>query len=484
MGDMLSQAEIDALLGGGGSSESEEPSAAADEPAMSATAGAPAPTSNTAEEPIAERPGILTSEQRDILGEIGNISMGTAATTLFTLLNQKVWITTPKVTEITWSALKTMYDRPCVGIRVAYKEGIVGTNVLILKERDVKIITNLMMGGDGTGADIETELTEIDLSAIGEAMNQMIGSSSTSLSSLTKMKIDIDTPLAFPIDFDDDRFFDQLGITDFEEDIVATAFRMEIGTLIDSQIMQMMPTRFAIGMVDALKNEMGYSGSDDSQPPAQAAPPAAPPPPAPAPQPAAPQPAPQPMAQPQQQPMQQQPMAPQPQMQQPMAPQQPMQQPMYDPAAYGGYGMPQQPQMQQPMQQPMYDPAYGGGYAMPPMQQPMMAPQQQAPPQQNVSVQSAQFQNFDFNSVIQEKENIGIIMDVPLEVNVELGRTTRLIKEILEFGPGTVVELNRIAGEPVDVYVNGKHVAKGEVVVIDENFGVRITDIVSVENRI
>jgi len=406
MGDMLSQEEINALLGASDDSGNGEDSAAA-----------------------STELDILSSEEKDILGEIGNISMGTAATTLFALLNQKVNITTPKVSVFSWRDLADRYDRPCVGIKVGYKEGLVGANVLVLKQVDVKIIADLMMGGSGD-VDADSELSELDLSAIAEAMNQMVGSSATSLSSMLNMKIDIDTPRAFILDFNDDSFFEQLG---FEEDsIVATCFRMEVGTLIDSEIMQILPVSFALDMVNSLRNGTSTDSTPEPEPAAAE------------PEPMQQQPTPQPMyQQPMSQPMYEQPMYQQPMQQQPMMYQQPMQQPMY----------------QQPMPQPVY-------------QQP------------NVNVQPAQFQNFDMSAVMQQKENIGIIMDVPLEITVELGRTHKLIKEILEFSPGTVVELDKLAGEPIDILVNGKHIAKGEVVVIDENFGVRLTDIVSVEERI
>ncbi len=427
MGDMLSQAEIDALLG----DDKKDASEGNENDSAAASVGL----------------DILSSEEKDILGELGNISMGTAATTLFALLNQKVNITTPKVSVFSWKDLANRYDRPCVGIKVGYKEGLIGANVLVLKQHDVKIIADLMMGGSGE-VDDTTPLSELDLSAIAEAMNQMVGSSATSLSSMLNMKIDIDTPNAFILDFNDDSFFEQLG---FEEDpIVATCFRMEVGTLIDSEIMQILPVGFALDMVNSLRNGSAMGGGetvDETPAPAPEPTPAPAPEPTPAP---APQPAPEPMPQAQ----------PEPQMyQQPpqMDPQQMYQQPMY-----------QQPQ--QMYQQPMYQ-------QMP--QQPMY---QQ--PQANVNVQPAQFQSFDVSAVMQQKENIGIIMDVPLEVTVELGRTHKLIKEILEFSPGTIVELDKLAGEPIDILVNGKHIAKGEVVVIDENFGVRITDIVSVEDRI
>jgi flagellar motor switch protein FliN/FliY len=269
-----------------------------------------------------------------------------------------------------------------------------------------------MMGGDGT-EDIDGELNEIDLSAIAEAMNQMVGSASTSLASLVKIRIDIDTPHAFVLNFNDNSFHDNVSFTD--DEVVCIAFRMEIGTLIDSEIMQVLPMKFARDMVDIMKGELVPQAVE----PPKAAP--APPPQVP------------------------------PMMQQPSA-------------------MPPQPA---PPQAPQY-------YAPPPQTY-----QQPAPPvQQNINVQPAQFQSFDVSSVMQQKENIGIIMDVPLEVTVELGRTSKKIKDILEFSPGTIIELDKLAGEPIDILVNVKFVAKGEVVVIDENFGIRISEIISEEQRI
>ncbi|MDR2903346.1 MAG: flagellar motor switch phosphatase FliY [Clostridiales bacterium] len=408
MGDMLSQAEINALLGGmtaGGTDTNKNVDAAA--PKGQAKASSPQ----------------LTGDEKDILGEIGNISMGTSATTLSALLGVRVLITTPRVDIIRWRSLSEGYDRPCVGIRVDYKEGIEGSNVMLLKDRDVKIISNLMMGGDGT-EDIEGELNEIDLSAIAEAMNQMVGSASTSLASLVKMRIDIDTPHAFVLDFNDTSFQDNVAFTD--DEVVCISFRMEIGTLVDSEIMQVLPMKFARDMVDILSVEIQ---------PQAAAPQAQMPPPT-------------------QQASQMAPPAQQ--MPPPLAAAAPQPMPMPQPAPQQYYAPPQ--------------PAY----------------QQPAPtvPLQNINVQPAQFQSFDMASVMQQKENIGIIMDVPLEVTVELGRTYKKIKDILEFSPGTIIELDKLAGEPIDILVNGKFVAKGEVVVIDENFGIRISEIINEELRV
>lgn len=381
MDGMLSQEEIDALTGAAG--------------AATTTAE---PTTMT-----------LTDAERDAVGEIANINMGTAATTLSTLLNNKVTITTPKVSYVTINEISAQYDKPCVFIHISYIDGISGNNVLILKEHDVKVITDLMMGGDGSNT--EGELTELHLSAISEAMNQMMGSAATSLSSMLDKKVDISPPTASVVDLNDS--IDDVTVSSFlADELVQVSFTMQIGDLVDSQIMQLYPFDFARDLYRKFIGDAGL-GQEEAQP------------------------EPAPAAQPQSTP---------------------------DPMAgvnmnSAAQAMPQQPQMQPDMAQQV-------------MQQPYMMP---AP---NVNVQPAQFQPFNAGvSPLMQQENIDLIMDVPLEVTVELGRSNKSIKEILDFSPGTIIELNKLAGEPVDVLVNGKFVAKGEVVVIEENFGIRITEI-------
>ncbi len=355
---------------------------------------------------------LLTPDEIDAIGEISNISMGTAATTLFSLVNRKVEISTPVVTFATWDDIVEEYERPCVFIRIAYTTGLDGSNLLVLREQDVKIITDLMMGGDGTNT--EVELGELHLSAICEAMNQMMGSSATSLSSMLNKMIDISPPTADLVDLKDT--VDGTEIDEFlGGQFVKISFLMEIGDLVSSTIMQLYPPSFAKGMCTGVSETMEADSSAVAAASSQQES----------------QPQPQPQMQPQMQ---------QPQMQ--------MQQPQ----------MQMQPQMQQ---------------QMPMMGMPMYA-------QQPVNAQPVQFQAFagDFNPITQQ-ENIGLIMDVPLDVTVELGRTSKSIQDILEFAPGTIIELNKIAGEPIDVLVNGKYVAKGEVVVLEESFGVRITEIIN-----
>ena len=432
MDGMLSQDEINALLNG----MSSDDTPAAD------TSSSPASAGSDDE--------LLTDVEKDAIGEVANISMGTSATTLYSLVNRKVNITTPVVELATWDKVIEDYERPCVFIRIQYRAGLDGTNILVLKESDVKVITDLMMGGDGTNTD--GELGELHLSAISEAMNQMMGSSATSLSSMLGKMIDISPPEASLVDLNE--FGDGSELSDFlAGTFVKISFKMQIEDLVDSKIIQLYPIDFAKSLYDHFINNQGAPQASEAEPEPIPVPPA---------------PQPQPMSMP---PMND-PMGMSSGMNAGMGMQQPMgmnngmgmgmQQPMGMNAGMG-MGMPQPMGMN-----PGMGMNAGMGMGMP---QPMGMP--------GVNVQSASFQTFngDMNAM-QSQENIGLIRDVPLEVTVELGRTSKSISDILDFAPGTIIELDKIAGEPVDVLVNGKLVAKGEVVVIEENFGVRVTEII------
>lgn len=422
MDGMLSQDEINALLSGMDLSEgTEEAQPAAVE-----------------EEEVDIDESLLTSDERDAIGEIANISMGSSATTLYSLVNRKVNITTPVVTLANWDVVVGNYERPCVFIQIRYTSGLDGSNIMVLKEHDVKVITDLMMGGDGSN--IEGELGELHLSAISEAMNQMMGSAATSMSTMLGKMIDISPPDASLVNLNE---FKKAGeIAPFlEGTFVKIAFRMQIDDLVDSTIMQLYPIDFAKSLYDTF-----ISTQDPKEEPA--------PEPAPYIPPAA---------------------------EMPASPQMGMQ-------ASPQMGMPTDAQMGMPMMGGMPGAAMGmqaspqmgmqGGY---PMGMPMMGgmPGGQQMNMQSMNIQPAQFQSFQGNvGAMAGQENIGLIRDVPLEVTVELGRTRKSIAEILDFAPGTIIELDKIAGEPIDVLVNGKFVAKGEVVVIEESFGVRVTEIV------
>ncbi len=379
--DMLSQEEIDALLNGSDSEDTNE--------------------DNNLED--------LSDVERDALGEIGNISMGTAATTLFTLLGQKVLITTPNVEVITLEDLSDEYPRPFVAVDVKYKEGLQGANLLILKIEDVKVITDLMMGGDGTNTD--RDLNEMDLSAISEAMNQMVGSASTSLSEIFSKKIDIDPPRAFEMQFNNADV--DTNIFDINGKVVKVSFKMVVGDLIDSQIMQILPFDFAKKLTTELlksdehKDESNIDTSVNN-------------------------------------------------------------------LAYEDY-------QDDDNNEEIYMPPkadYSDSYEESKTNGNKVSKEEQ------VNVQKVKFNSFDKRENIIYNESIDMIQDIPIEITVELGRTTRKINEILEYGPGTIIELDKLVGEPLEIFANGKFIAKGEVVVIDDNFGIRVTDILKPSKRI
>ncbi|MDR6552809.1 flagellar motor switch protein FliN/FliY [Paenibacillus qinlingensis] len=373
----------------------------------------------------------LSPLEQDALGEIGNITFGSAATALSTLLGKKVEITTPKVSVIGKEELEEQFPRPHVAVHVNYVDGFDGINLLVIQTKDAQVIADLMMGGDGTGGD--ENLSEIHISAVQEAMNQMMGSSATSMSTIFNRFVNISPPGIDILNLSKGE-----GKLPDEDVFIRISFRLTIGSLIDSNIMQLLPVPFAKEMVSILMGSGETESAMEAAPAAQAAPVVATPvQEAPRSQPA---------------PVYEQPVYQQPVYEQPMYQQPPMGQPMYPP---------QQPMYQQP-------PAAIGGI-----------------PNRNVNVQPVQFGNLQSGTYSQADDtNLNLLLDIPLKVTVELGRTNKVIKDILELSQGSIIELDKLAGEPVDILVNNKLIAKGEVVVIDENFGVRVTDIVNQWERI
>ena len=431
MDGMLSQDEINALLSG----------LAAGEPLPEVEPAAPEPEP----EPMVHAQAVtgdveLSDVEKDAIGEVANISMGTSATTLYSLVNNKVNITTPVVDLATWGDLVTVEDKPCVFIQINYTAGLDGNNILILREHDVKVITDLMMGGDGTNT--EGELGELHLSAISEAMNQMMGSAATSLSQMLDKMIDISPPSAHLMSVEEAITNDGMGEF-LKGKFVKIAFRMQIGELVDSTILQLYPIDFAKELVATF-----LGGTTQEEPVAE------------------------PMVAPYEPPKVETPPQSAPIPEAPPTSAENMN-PMMGMPDMGMQGM--NPMMGMPMQG--MNPMMGMPMQGMPMQG--MNPMMGMPMQSSVSYQPAQFETFSNNvGAVPSNENISLIMDVPLEVTVELGRTSKSISEILDFTPGTIIELDKIAGEPIDVLVNGKFVAKGEVVVIEESFGIRVTEII------
>ena len=409
---MLSQEEIDALLRGTLEPDPDQE-----------------PDQVVSPEPVQGTPrmeGFLDAMETDALGEIANISMGTAATTLSQLLGKKVDITTPKVDLTTSDQIRKDYPIPSVICDVKYKAGIEGSNLLILSQRDGSVIVDLMMGGDGKNP--SPGLSELQISGISEAMNQMMGSAATSMSTMFNAMVDITPPNLVLNDLAMDNDVIQ-GFLSANQPLVRISFRMVVEDVIDSILIQVIPLSVAKGMVNKLMSVM--TGGLSAAPAAQSAVPV--------------QPAPTPVAY-------QTP---------PSSPPPAYEAPPYPTAAdaYPPYGV----------DQPYAQGRTQGGYYPPPSNY---------SPGPTTPVQPAQFSPLQPGHPTVQPDNLSLILDVPLQISVELGRAKKTIKEILEMGPGSVIELDRLAGESVDMIVNGKLIAKCEVVVINETFGIRITDIV------
>jgi flagellar motor switch protein FliN len=345
----------------------------------------------------------LSSLEKDALGEIGNISLGSSTTALSTLLNQRVEITTPTLSVIEQARMEELIQEKHVAVHVDYTEGIRGKNLLMIKEEDARIIASLMMGGDGTV--LEPELSELSLSAVQEAMNQMMGSAATSMSTLFSQKVDISPPSIDVLGFPPKR------LESLQDDIIIkVSFRLKVGNLIDSNMVQFIPLSFGKEMIgkilhpesSPLVNEVEKVMVSHTPEPSTITPP--------------------------------------------------------NPVPNGSTPF-----------------SYNGIGAQP----------SQTNVQMNANVQKVEYAQFrETTKNHGEVNNIDLLYDIPLEITVELGRTKLQIRKILELGPGAVIQLDKLAGEPVDILANQKLIAKGEVVVIEENFGVRITDIISPVDRL
>ncbi|WML43711.1 flagellar motor switch phosphatase FliY [Neobacillus sp. PS3-40] len=419
-GDMLSQDEIDALLRGTDddeSSESIDPTNFED---------------------------LLTLMEKDALGEIGNISFGSSATALSTLLNQKVEITTPTVAVVSKENLSDEFPIPYVGIQVSYTQGFSGSNVLVIKQSDAAIIVDLMLGGEGTNP--SELMDEIQLSAVQEAMNQMMGSAATSMSTVFNKRVDISPPTINVLDIEHGQGTDQLPD---DELFAKVSFRLKVGSLIDSTIMQLLPLDFAKELVNELMNPTQYKTEEPTQYSKDSS--------------------------------------------SEIITNSGNQQHFNEIAGETNTGFSSNQSSN------MYQHEGEGINPYPPQARPAAQQYQQHPGYQSgpqhigtafhgaeqPSVQPAVFSTFEPQQIQgTDTKNLSMLLDIPLQVTVELGRTKRTVQEILEISSGSIIELDKLAGEPVDILVNSRLIAKGEVVVIDENFGVRVTDIISQTDRL
>lgn len=402
MSDTLSQAEIDALMNGGATAESEKPAETKEEPVSSEASQVQASEVST------EASGLDEQAKSDLIGEVGNISMSQAATTLSSILNHRVSITTPRVTRIRFKDLIDGIKAPKVATTVEFKEGLTGVNLMLLEVHDANVIANLMMGGDGTPEN--EEFTELELSAVAEAMNQMIGSAATSMATMISTKVDILPPKV--------NLWDEPGNTKYDfivddEVIYKISFSLNVDGLIQSEIMQIFTDQMVDDIAQAMladkatvvnNRETATSQSEESKSQAPAA-----------------------------------------------------------------------------SQAPSQAPSQASSPAPAPTPKPTPKPKHQEP----VEVQSPEFQNFEpTQPAAESNDNLDLIMDIPLNLSVVLGRSKKTVRDILSFNTGSVIELDKLTDEPLEILLNGKLIATGEVVVINENFGVRITDILSPQQRL
>ena len=454
----------------------------------------------------------------DAIGEILNISLGASATAVSTMLNARVDITTPVVNVVKKEEFEMGEVEPAVGVEITYVAGLEGKNVMLLKRHDVKVIVEMVMGMEI--ADEDFELDEINVSVVCEVMNQMMGSSATALSEFLGKMVNISTPISFEV-ANEQEFIDKYFVDDQPK--VVVGFTLQIAEKLESEFFNVMPMNLAKSLVEGFLPEDAIIDISSLQEEKPAPAPAAPEPaasggggtlsqeeiekmlagglseePAPAPDPApaasggggtlsqeeiekmlagglgeepAPAPAPQPA-----------PMA------APAAPSMPA-----APADTGAAGMMQGTAGMAPAPQ-MMQAAVSPDVAMMQMQQQMQQMQQQmtekaaeraaAAEPKMIHVQSPSQQKLKAeNGIVLEgvqEENMELIMSVPLEISVEIGRTRKLVKDILDFTKGSLVVLDKLAGEQVDLFVNGQCIAKGDVVVVEDNFGIRITEIMKV----
>jgi len=334
---------------------------------------------------------LLTPQEKDVLGEISNISMGSAATALSGLLGKRVEITVPRVEVISSQEVDAFFPKEHILVKVLYAEGLRGSNILLIKNEDAKAMVSLMMGGDGK-SDLPQEIDELGISALGEAMNQMMGSASTALSDFLGLRVSISPPEVIfeEVTEAERKWVEEQG----EEHLVAITFRLVVEEVIDSSMIQLVPLSLAREIVGSL-----LPGEEVASP--------------------------------------------------------------------------------EGASEEAATELKGEGTEEVGEEKPL---QKESKP--TVEAKRVEFAEFKKKEEPAEKVNLELLMDVSLPVIVELGRTRLSISEILDLGPGSVIELDKLAGEPADLYVNDVLFARGEVVVIEENFGVRITEIIKPEERI
>lgn len=437
----------------------------------------------------------------DAIGEILNISLGASATAVSTMLSARVDITTPVVRVLSKDEFEISNLEPAVGVEITYIAGLSGSNIMLLKKHDVKVIVDMLMGMETP--EEEFELNELNISAICEVMNQMMGASATALSEFLSKTVNISTPQSFEIsdieDFKEKYYHD-------DNSMVVIGFTLKIADRLESEFINVMPPFLAKELVAGFFPQEVMEMEEPE--------------PAPIPAPV--------QAQAQQPEVKEEAPAPssggmlsQEEIERllagsfssaaeaapiPVSEPEPVPEPVFAQAAAPAQAVPDQSAASAQAAASVAPQAYAapiaGGIdmnqmiAQMQMQQQMIAqmqqmmmqmqagqqnqPQKEAQEPKTINVKPIPQNSLKESAVSYEEqeENRELIMGVPLEVSVEIGRTRKLVKDILEFSKGSLVVLDKLAGDQVDLYVNGQCIAKGDVVVVDDNFGIRITEIV------
>ncbi len=348
----------------------------------------------------------LPSEDQEVLDEVGKVFSGALSDVAGMLTGKEVQtevLSSEAISQKDYAdsfegARAFIYNLQCDGLDKA-------DAAVVLSARSTLLLADLMMGGDGK--DLPEEVNDLYLSASQEGLSQVLGTAFTSVSGLLKGARFVPENASGKLSEEGWMPFAERAA---EDTLWAVRLNSSVADVGEMDFAFLMPLENASALAAKIREVLAPPKEEQPAPAAAASPP--------------PQAAPQPQA------------------------------------AGGGA------------------PPMGGGGGMPfgGSPQPVAA----AP----VDVRSAEFSQFAPEGAPGVPSNLGLILDIPVRVTVELGRTRKTVGEVLNLSPGSVVELDKLAGEPVDVLVNGKLVARGEVVVIDENFGIRVTEIVSRAERV
>lgn len=388
----------------------------------------------------------LSSLDKDTIGEILNISMGTAATTISTLLDKRVIITTPVVSIIKINDLEINSLEPAIGIQIEYIEGLSGSNIMIMKVSDIKEMVKILLSSSGQD-EIDDELDDMQISIIGEIMNQMMGSSCTALASFLEKNINISTPKTFMVD-EIQSVFSRLNTDEY---IVVVKFCLYVGDTINSEFITVLPIQFANELINIafnIKEQANINNSTKAKETTES--------------------------------------------------EDDNETKIEKVESEEIDEINQSKDIKEIKEKPIIsekDEISSSNKKKSPKSHENNIPNKklsentQNEKSSQVVAQPLKFNSFDDDEDAEDdyfgskfdsnNSNFNLLLNVPLEVTVEIGRKKQPIKEILEIRQGSIIELDKQACDPVDIMVNGQLIAKGDVVVIDENFGVRITEIIS-----